>query len=898
MKTNLNAMFQKHIQRAGRKLVLANLFIAAGCCVSCDPEYDLDEKLPPNFGSNLMNYLESKNFENYCKLAKDLDYYDALSGVTLKTVFAADDEAFERFYANNKWGVKSYDELTLAQKKLLFYGSMLDNSLQIMTLASTTGSEGPLPGKAMRRTTSVSYLDTVPVITCDEMPKNNPAWRYYRENNKSIVCMKDNSAAPLMFLTETFLANNKITNEDVDFLYNIKNAEEKRQPGDANVANTAVVERNIRTANGFIHRTKDVIVPTSNMAEVIRTNPKSQIFSRLLERFSAPYPLSDEATRIYNNQYGTSIDTLFAKHYYAQRSTGGRKNTTMPNNRPAVNSLTFDPGWNGFYTDDPSETRTEVLLQQNMGVMLVPTDDVMQDFWDNGVGRAFQDVYGDWDSIPDLVVAKLINNCMKESWVNTVPSKFKDVLNTNNDPMNLTVEDIDKVEIACNGAIYWTNKVFSPTEFVSVCYPAFVNTKVMNILWWAIDHNRLNFTSYLNSLDSYYSFFIPTNEALLSYVDPVKYKGIDNEIWEFQYDAKATPSVWAKVYKYSVATGEKGEYLRDVKDEYAILDRLEDVLDNHIVVGSRIFEGNVENGHEYYRTKNGGIIRMKQENGNWYVQGTLQRDQNKWLKITKVYDQTKGGNGKTYVIGADEEQTAPEPIMTTRKSTFDILSEHEEFSVFYDMLMKSDLLSTSPDGMGIASSQGNVDCFRNFNYTVYVPTNASLEAAIKAGRIHTWEEIEELQERGENGDNLAKSNAEKYAKEINDFLRYHIQDNLLMLDLDYSTEVSVKVDGAGKPIINDENGNRINPDNFTRSYETAAINASSKKFYALEVTSTRGELTVKDRTGNERHVLKNKDANGEDLYNLVVREYKLSGNIEASSFAAIHLIDGPLFYKK
>lgn len=891
-------MSQNSLQTRTKGLMFGTLLVTAGWLSSCQPpeEYTLDEKLPHDFGSNIMTYLEENNFENYCKLAKDLNYYDALAGISLKTVFAANDEAFERFYANNKWGVKSYDDLTFAQKKLLLYGSMLDNSLQIMTLASTTGSEGPMPGNAMRRTTSVSHLDTVAIITPDEMPTNNPAWRYYINENKTIVCMKDNSVAPLMFLTETFLNNNRITNDDVDFMFNVKDSVNKRQPGDANVSNTFVEERNIRTANGFIHRTKDVIVPLDNMAEVIRTNPNSQIFSRLLERFSAPYPMAQEATNIYNNEYGTDIDTLFVKHYYSKRSSGGVPNATMPNKRPVANTLTFDPGWNSFYSDDPSETRSEVLLQQNMGVMLVPTDDVMNDFWNHGVGKAFQDVYTYWDSVPDLVISKLINNCMKESWVNTVPSKFKDVLNTNNDPMNLTKESIDSVEIASNGAIYWTNKVFSPTEFVSVCYPAFVNAKTMNILWWAIDHNNLKYTSYLNSLDSYYSFFIPNNEALLSYVDPVKYKGTDNEIWEFQYDDK-NKTVWAKVYKYNVVTGEKGEYVRDEKYEGAILDRLEDVLDNHIVVGSKIFEGNVENGHEYYRTKNGGIIRMKQENGNWYVQGTLQRDQNKWLKVTKIYDQTNGGNGKAYVIGADDEQPVPEPIMTTRKSTFDILSEHEEFSVFYDLLLRSELLTTAPDGAGIASSQGNIDCFRNFNYTVYVPTNESLEAAIKSGRLHTWDEIEELQERGENGDKTAAANAEKFAKDINDFLRYHIQDNLLMLDLDYSTEVSVKVDASGKPILYEPNGDKINPDNFSRTYETAAINATTKKFYSVDVTSTRGELTVTDKKGNSRKVLKQKDANGEDLYNLVVREYKLSGNIDASSFAAIHLIDGPLFYK-
>ena len=80
------------------KLTLIAALAAAGWCSSCKETYDLDEKLPPNFGSNLMTYLEDNGFNTYARLAEDLNYVDALSGVALKTLLAADDEAFERFF--------------------------------------------------------------------------------------------------------------------------------------------------------------------------------------------------------------------------------------------------------------------------------------------------------------------------------------------------------------------------------------------------------------------------------------------------------------------------------------------------------------------------------------------------------------------------------------------------------------------------------------------------------------------------------------------------------------------------------------------------------------------------------------------------------------------------------
>ena len=114
MKTRQNqtSLTSKASLRYG--LAAAFLLSVAGWGTSCKDTYDLDEKLPSNFGSNLMTYLERNNYENYSQLVKDLGYEEALSGVSLKTLFAADDDAFERFYANNSWGVHEHADLTTA----------------------------------------------------------------------------------------------------------------------------------------------------------------------------------------------------------------------------------------------------------------------------------------------------------------------------------------------------------------------------------------------------------------------------------------------------------------------------------------------------------------------------------------------------------------------------------------------------------------------------------------------------------------------------------------------------------------------------------------------------------------------------------------------------------------
>ena len=71
---------------------------------------------------------------------------------------------------------------------------------------------------------------------------------------------------------------------------------------------------------------EDVLVPPGNMAELIRTNGESNLFSRMLDRFSAPY--YDAATTKNYNDYAEvnklpQIDSIFQKRYMSQRSQGG-----------------------------------------------------------------------------------------------------------------------------------------------------------------------------------------------------------------------------------------------------------------------------------------------------------------------------------------------------------------------------------------------------------------------------------------------------------------------------------------------------------------------------------------------------------------------------------------------
>ena len=304
-------------------------------------------------------------------------------------------------------------------------------------------------------------------------------------------------------------------------------------------------------------------------------------------------------------------------------------------------------------------------------------------------------------------------------------------------------------------------------------------------------------------------------------------------------------------------------------DGNPILNRLYTILDDHVVIGD------VEDGHEYYRTKGGSTLRVRnvsQGAQGMLVEGSRQvNGEMPPVPISYIYDQTNGGNGKTYIL----EQS---PVLGTRQTVFNQLSSHPEFSRFRELLEGSDLLEVIHDGR-FACSDTCISVFNNFHYTVYVPTNESIDELITAKKLPTWEDVALLDTMDAN----QKALALQYTQQINEFLRYHIQDNSLFIGSDNTSgNDSFDADGGA-----------------TTEYETAFIDKKSKTFNKLAITTDKdgSRISIKDKAGNVRRVMTEKTG----LFNVMAREYTYNTStksnatiIHNSSSAVVHLIDGPL----
>lgn len=849
---------RKDFIRTKWRVALASVMLSAclGGFTSCT-QYDLDENDPEGWGASIYSYLEDQgNYSNTLNLIKDLGLKEVLAKTGSKTLFVADDDAYARFYAKNEWGAKSYADLTTSQKKMLLLGSMLNNVYQVHDLASV---EGPIEGQSIRRISSMSVFDTVAVVKPNQLPNmqdgdevHNKTWQKFKDRD-SVVIMKDMTVSPITYFVEAALSNNKITNEDYYFLFNKKLT---REGSDASVNGVKMEQQNIKCSNGFIHKMAEVIVPLKNMADLIASKPEVSKYNKLLQRFAAPFYIGKENTDQYNYLYNQAVDSVFEMRFFADKSHG----TSLTTDDDLVvhqDLLRYDPGWNTYY-NNPIPT-ADVAIEKDMGVMLVPTDSALQVYWEEGEGKVLKDQYEKWENVPNNVIIELLNNNMLYSFIASVPSKFDNILNDANDPMGITESAVKEVCLGNNGAVYITRTVFPPTSFVSVLYPAIINES-MRIMRWAVEKN--NYKVYLNSLNvpEGYSFFIPTNDAFLSYVDPVSYAGSNAVLYKFHYDESLSNPVWASRFHYNLETGEVGDSIDEIRNnDYVMQRKLKEVLDNHIVIG------NVEDGNTYYRTKGGQEIKVenaaKGKNG-MVVSGSLNICEGKpGIPVNDIYDQTKKGNGKAYILN--------KPIMTTNKTVLDILEEHPEMSKFRELLEGSSLVSEVNNkkmyvGVGMKP-------FNTYHYTVYVPTNDAIQSLINSFELPTWDNVQEAHEMGDT------ETEEKLTKKIEDFLKLHIQDYSLFIGAKPETE---------------------------EGYETALINDKGK-FERVYSTLTKENITIKNSlnpsaTGYmEAHVKKDGG-----LYNLMAREYLIDAEsydvnnqgllLYTSSTAVIHQIDKPL----
>lgn len=418
-------MFKHCLSKFSRALVFMCALVTGGLLHSCFDEldeYKYDDSEPTWLGASIYDRLKEgtgdHTYQNYVNIIEDLGLKEVLARTGSKTLFIADDDAFEEFYADNSWGVSSYAELSQAQKKVILYNSMLDNAYLLDMLSSRQGNP-PIEGSCLRRTTSAAMMDTVAYFYEDapggfHLPKNNAFFDPFRPDSlfgnglRVVVGASD----PMMvhFLGE-YLSNNHVENSDFDIFFN----GEKGRTDEGNesfIFDKEVVssgidlgeysddDRTIICKNGYMYRLDGVLVPPSDMAQELRKHPDTQLFSRMLDRFA--YPLWGGDSKSVKTTEGDFLQDAYDKVLGQDKNTPDRQyvhtikySTETENEFNAYtdfqNNISEKKNFNGVYLPyDPGFTQYAGSngKEADMAAMLVPNDEMIYRFF---APEAYQD---------------------------------------------------------------------------------------------------------------------------------------------------------------------------------------------------------------------------------------------------------------------------------------------------------------------------------------------------------------------------------------------------------------------------------------------------------------------------------------------------------------------------
>lgn len=957
--------------RRSRVLVTTLCLLSmGGLMYSCSDDYDLPKKTPGWLGSSIYNYLVEKgNYTNTVNLINDLDYAEVLAKTGSKTLFVANDEAFERFYKNNKWGVRSYEDLSNAQKKMLLNNAMLDNAYLLEMLPNSTSNsyvDGSYVTKnvCLKSPTSASATDSIPyykwnddAIPYSSNPDDVDYWSRFRTQAKGGIYLASDGSVPMLtHWINGQMQQNSITDEDFSVIMG-----KEREANDVYVNSSKVIEQDITCQNGYVNVVEDVMEPPVSMAEMIRTSGFTNLYSHLLDRFSAPY-YSSFLTSAYH-ELNPAVDSVFEKRYFSAWSHGssspsasGASNYYAPDDVNETKELSyyldFDPGWNLYYPREYSQANGTA---RDFGCMFVPTDEALLKYFKEGGGKFLSERYfttpiqnltvenlrENMDLIPQEVIVKMINNLMKSSFLTSVPSKYLSIQNDAKDVMFANYSTIDEYKalidtafVASNGVVYVMNTIISPADYACVAAPTLVNDDLKIFKWGIYADDKYLYSPenalmgtfmsvFLKAMNSTFSLFCPTDEAFLKYYDPVTLAYTTPYLLKFSFDP-SSDNLTARAYRYDPDTYEPTEAMSKAIVNTIIYDRMTYIMNTQTIVHDNDVEPTgIVPGKEWYVTREGAPIKVTGCTDNtktFQIQGGLQVDRNTFINVTKVYDQSREtngyGNGKTYVTDGIAQSTT--------NSIYKILNdggdENSPYRKFFELCEVNDEVledagycddqTTRTDKDRVlaryavfTSEYPSVDYtvrfFNNYNYTIFVPTNEAITEAINNG-LPTWKSIEE------------------YIKAQKDTIAYHESISDESFDVDAFTEAyKTKAKAMCSTLLNFLKYHFMDTSVFAdvvaqeeEQHETASINYTTNRYNSLKVSST----------GNHTLLIKDNDPNtpdrviSGDKYNILACDTRLTNNrnsqassnvkpsqlnfINVCSYAVIHQIDGVLNYEE
>jgi uncharacterized surface protein with fasciclin (FAS1) repeats len=813
----------------------------------------LEEEEPDWLGANIYDYLKDRgDCTNYVRLIEDCGYTETMRHTGSNTLFFSSDSTFETYFKSEaaiKAGVTSYDKMPPSMKYLLMRNGIVSNA-QLVERLSVSDKGGTM----FRRTTMMDIEDTIPLVHYADMPKNA---LFDKFKDQSVRMYMDASTWTLVQFFPDVLSAKKITDDDFKFICGVD-----RQPDDAYLFGSKIISKDITCKNGYLHELGTLLFPPDNMAGYIRSESKASQFNALMDRFCEPmeYETTPEGEKIYQLRY-----------FNQDLMKTGHSLKTDYNGKTAPGLLYYDPGWNMYAASASSSTQSA--YEMDMAAMFVPTNEAMSAYFNSDPTAEGYDLYtafgGDWSQVPDNIAADFVANHQKCSFIASLPSQFATIKDEAGYEMEIEKENIQSAYVARNGVVYMINKVLPPLDYRSVMGPVKIDQslKIFNL---AMGDTYCQFQYYLRSLKSKFHFFVTPDASMTNYIDPVAqgFTTAKKSWWKFYLNKSNA----IQATQYSISTGDSIGFNVSGGTSGELTSRLTDILNQQTVVGELV------PGQEWYITKGYAPLHI-----TWIGSkvATVKGAGNATAyNVGSIYEKT---NGYTYYLNglAQPSRTSIRQTLAAHAGTSVSGSVDDKFKAFYDICNELGFFVKNPTTTTCALDY-KIGFLNQFHYTIYVPTNAAIQAAQAAHVIPTIDEINNctLTPAEEAAGMSVVEKADSLRDVLKRFIRYHFQD------------YSIFVKGAACS---------------GTEYLSSTLNSSTNKFFPIYVTQDGTDISLIDyanhqKSASERTPVKVVTTDG--LYNLTARDIIVNAStttsatkMETYSYGVIHQIDGVLRFE-
>ena len=414
--------------------LLNNFFRFSVClCVvltSCvKKEFEDFYKRPDNLADPIYQQLVSRgNFTGLLKCIDKAGYKETLSSGGYWTFFAANDEAFNAFLAENNMASADQISEEMARKivtyNLVYNAYQEEDLLKYQAPGQGTSLE---PEFATKRKTA--YYDFVypAKVGADTLNVVNT------NRNGGLFVESDNNNKYMPYFIKKALDGKQVPISDYQAFF----------PGvtynDFNVMEAQVVEKDVAAENGIIHFVDKVLMPLENIDSYIAADDQYSEFKKLLD-LAAIYTRNDNLTKRYQ-AISKSSDSVYVKSYAAGLAFA-------PNNENFLTSGT-DAQINGYTLFAPTNAE-----------LLTYTQKVLKH-------------YGSFEAAPQSILYDFLNAHM---WLTQVwPSKINLEGNSAGETPNFNQAAIFERKVLSNGFFYGMNSVQQPNVFRTLYGFAYLN---------------------------------------------------------------------------------------------------------------------------------------------------------------------------------------------------------------------------------------------------------------------------------------------------------------------------------------------------------------------------------------------------------------------------------------